>query len=77
MKKIELPPSQKFILIRSVIEKYQLKNMVSYLCTLAGVSRSGYYNYFSLKSQEQRKLKDKEDEEVKENYFKGFSFQKS
>ncbi|MCP1095487.1 MULTISPECIES: IS3 family transposase [Peribacillus] len=71
---IELSPSQKYILIRSVIEKYQLKNMVSYLCILAGVSRSGYYNYFSLESQERRKLRDKTDEAVKEIILKAFHF---
>ncbi|MCF7622974.1 MULTISPECIES: IS3 family transposase [Peribacillus] len=71
---IELSPSQKYILIRSVVEKYQLKNMVSYLCTLAGVSRSGYYNYFSLESQERRKLRDKTDEAVKEIILKAFHF---
>jgi inorganic pyrophosphatase/exopolyphosphatase len=57
-----------------VIEKYQLKNMVSYLCTLAGVSRSGYYNYFSFESQERRKLTDKKDESVKEIILKAFHF---
>ncbi|KKB36016.1 Mobile element protein [Bacillus thermotolerans] len=57
-----------------MIEKYQLKNMVSYLCTLAGVSRSGYYNYFSFESQERRKLKDKKDEAVKEIILKAFHF---
>lgn len=48
--------------------------MVSYLCTLAGVSRSGYYNYFSLGSQERRKLRDKTDEAVKEIILKAFHF---
>lgn len=46
--------------------------MVSYLCELAGVSRSGYYNYFSEKSQEQRKQRDEKDEEVKEIILKAF-----
>lgn len=48
--------------------------MVSYLCTLAGVSRSGYYNYFSLESQERRKLRDKTDKAVKEIILKAFHF---
>lgn len=48
--------------------------MVSYLCILAGVSRSGYYNYFSLESQERRKLRDKTDEAVKEIILKAFHF---
>lgn len=62
------------MLIRSVIEKYQLKHMVRYLCEVASVSRSGYYNYFSAKSQEQRKKKDQKDEIVKEIILKAFHF---
>jgi transposase InsO family protein len=57
-----------------VIEKYQLKHMVKYLCEIAGVSRSGYYNYFSMRSQEQRKQKDAKDEVVKEIILKAFNF---
>lgn len=48
--------------------------MVSYLCTVAGVSKSGYYNYFSMKSQEQGRRKDKKDEEVKEVILKAYRF---
>jgi transposase InsO family protein len=59
-----------------VIEKYQLTNMVSYLCDVAEVSRSGYYNYFSLESQERRKQRDKSDEEVKEIILKAFHFKR-
>ncbi|MEB3057301.1 IS3 family transposase [Bacillus pseudomycoides] len=73
-KKVALLSSQKYILIRSVIETYQLKHMVKYLCGVAGVSRSGYYNYFSVKSQEQRRKEDKKDEGVKELILKAFHF---
>ncbi|WP_420063837.1 IS3 family transposase [Metabacillus litoralis] len=71
---IVLPPCQKYILIHSVIEKYQLKNMVSYLCDIAGVSRSGYYNYFSEKAQEQRIQRDVRDESVREIILQAFYF---
>lgn len=50
--------------------------MVTYLCRLAGVSRSGYYNYFSLKSQECRKLRDKQDELLKGNILNAFNFKR-
>ncbi|MED1054637.1 IS3 family transposase [Bacillus mycoides] len=73
-KKVALLSSQKYILIRSVIETYQLKHMVKYLCGIAGVSRSGYYNYFSVKSQEQRHQKDEKDEVVKGLILKAFHF---
>jgi hypothetical protein len=48
--------------------------MVSYLCKVAGVSRSGYYNYFSISSQEQRKQKNDQDEIVKEIILKALRF---
>jgi transposase InsO family protein len=48
--------------------------MVSYLCEIAEVSRSGYYNYFSLRSKEQREKRDAEDEIVKEIILKAFNF---
>ncbi len=65
-----------FILIRSVIEKFDLKNRVSYLCEVAGVSRSGYYNYFSEKSQKRRNKKEATDEKVKEIILKAFHFKR-
>lgn len=48
--------------------------MVKYLCKIVGVSRSGYYNYFSVKSQEKRIRKDEKDEVVKEIIIKAFHF---
>jgi putative transposase len=48
--------------------------MVSYLCNVAGVSRSGYYNYFSEKSEKQRKQNDEKDEIAKELSLKAFHF---
>jgi putative transposase len=48
--------------------------MVSYLCDVAGVSRSGYYNYFSLPSQDRRKQIDEKDEEMKEIILKAFRY---
>jgi putative transposase len=48
--------------------------MVKYLCEVAGVSRSGYYNYFSMKSQKQRKQKDKKDEIVKLIILKAYHY---
>lgn len=48
--------------------------MVSYLCDIAGVSRSGYYNYFSEKAQEQRIQRDVRDESVREIILQAFYF---
>lgn len=48
--------------------------MVSYLCQIAEVSRSGYYNYFSSKSQDYRAVRDKEDELIRDNIMKAYNF---
>jgi len=69
-----LSAEYKFIFINSVIKKYKLKNMISYLCKIASVSRSGYYNYFSLKSKKIREQRDKRDYEIKEIVLKAYNF---
>lgn len=48
--------------------------MLSYLCRSAGVSRSGYYNYFSRKTVERREQRDKEDEATRNTILKAFKF---
>lgn len=50
--------------------------MVSYLCTIAGVSRSGYYRYFSSHAQEQRAQRDIRDQAVKEIILKAYHFKR-
>lgn len=59
-----------------MIEKYELKNMVFFLCAISGVSRSGYYNYFSSESQERRKQREKKDLILKVNIIKAFQFKR-
>lgn len=48
--------------------------MVSYLCESASVLRSGYYNYFSRKTVERRKQRDKYDEAIRDVIMKAFKF---
>lgn len=48
--------------------------MVSFLCQISGISRSGYYNYFSSKSQERRENREKEELIIKGNIIKAFHF---
>lgn len=55
----KLQPSCIFTLIEKIVKKHKLKNMVKHLCTLAGVSRSGYYSY--LNSLERRKQNENKD----------------
>jgi putative transposase len=69
-------PEQKFNLISSVVKKYKLKNMISYLCKKVSASRSGYYNYFSLKSQELRDKHDSEDETTRDIILKAYNFKR-
>jgi putative transposase len=50
--------------------------MINHLCKITGVSRSGYYNYFSIKSQKSRDIKDNKDEVVKEIILKAYNFKR-
>lgn len=50
--------------------------MISYLCKISGVSRSGYYNYFSSKSQNAREKRDVQDESVRDIIMKAFNFKR-
>ncbi|MGI6683921.1 MAG: IS3 family transposase [Bacillota bacterium] len=71
-----LVTEQKFQLIKAVVTKNKLKNMISYLCKSLGVSRSGYYNYFSSKSQNARQKRDVKDESVRDIILKAFNFKR-
>lgn len=75
-KEIKLVAKQKYCLIKSVITKYKLKNMTSYSCKIAGVLRSGYYTYFSVKSVKTRESRDKQDELVKDIILKAFKYKR-
>ena len=50
--------------------------MINYLCKVVGVSRSGYYNYFTEKANQNRVARDQGDEEVKEIILKAFHFRR-
>ena len=65
---------EKVILISQILEKYKLRNSTSALCKISGVSRSGYYNYFTIASQNRRIQRDKQDEQVKEILLKAYHF---
>ncbi len=48
--------------------------MMKFLYEAAGVSRSGYYNYFSAKSEEARRCLELKDKEAKAMILKAFHF---
>ncbi len=50
--------------------------MVKYLCEVVGVSRSGYYNYYTEKAKQNRTARDQADEEVKAIILKAFHFRR-
>jgi transposase InsO family protein/transposase len=58
----KLPPAYAYQIIKTTIEKLKIAGLVRKLCELAGVSRSGYYNYWSNEtartSRENTELKD-------------------
>ena len=80
LKKIELQERQVknnklstaliFEIIKDVISQFHLRNMVSHLCEIDDVSKSGYYNY--LKSYGIRKNKEERDLQLKEIILKAF-----
>ena len=41
-----------FECIKITLEKYNLKNLTSFLCKISGVSRSGYYNFLATEKTE-------------------------
>lgn len=57
-----------------MIEKYELKNIVCFLCAISGVSHSGYYNYLSSESQKRRKQREKKDLILNVNILYAFQF---
>lgn len=63
-------------MIHTVIEKHDLKRMVRYLCQLVGVSRSGYYRYFSDKAVAKRQTDHRADEAVKVIILKAIHFRR-
>lgn len=67
-----LKSSDIFELIRITILDNNLKNVVSYLCASAGVSRSGYYNYLSNESKRERR--EKIDIKVRDDILMAISF---
>ncbi len=48
--------------------------MVSYLCEVMDVSRSGFYNYFDEKSVQKRAVKDSSDEVLRDSILKAYHF---
>lgn len=50
--------------------------MVSYLCEAVGVSRSGYYNYFSNRSIQKRKERENSDKSLRDNILKAYKFKR-
>lgn len=61
-----------FELINNVITKYSLKKMIKHLCIVAGVSRSGFYNY--LKNKNSNNKQEEKDLKAKEIILKAYNF---
>ncbi|WP_157037583.1 IS3 family transposase [Ornithinibacillus californiensis] len=59
-KETKLTPGERYQLIHDTIQRNNLKRVRTYLCVLAGVSRSGYYAWMDAK--ELRDSREKEDE---------------
>lgn len=68
----KLPSYKIFDLIRSIINKFNLKGIVKYLCDIAGVSRSGYYSHKSSCGTENNR--ERQDLKAKEMILKAYKF---
>ena len=66
----KLNTSSIFIIIQNLISTYKNKSIIRYLCTVAGVSRSGYYNYQM--SKDKRNAREQNDLKLKEMVLKAF-----
>lgn len=71
VKKGELKAATIFKLIQEIILKYNFKNMISHLCKIAEVSRSGYYSY--IESSDNRDIREQRDLQLKEVILKAFN----
>ena len=67
----ELKTSDKFELIKSILERNSFKRLTGYFCKLLDVSRSGYYNYIN--SEDVRKERNKQDVLSKNLILKAFN----
>lgn len=50
--------------------------MISHLCKVIKVSRTGYYNYFSAKSKNSRFQRNKKDKLIRDNILKAYNFKR-
>lgn len=68
----KLPSYRIFSLIEFVINKFNLQGMVKYLCSIAGVSKSGYYAHKS--KVDTRNTLEEQDLKAKELILKAYEF---
>lgn len=68
----KLPSYKIFDLIEFVINKFNLQSMVCYLCTIAGVSKSGYYAHKS--KIDTRNFREEQDLKAKKMILKAYKF---
>jgi putative transposase len=72
VRKSNLIAAEAFSLIESIASKSNFTNIISHLCSIASVSRSGYYNY--LKSKDIRQQRENEDILVRDVILKAFNY---
>ena len=65
--------SQVYKIIKELVDEYGEIISIKYLCEIAEVSRSGYYNYFSKKSIYNRMLKEEKDLKDREMILDAFN----
>lgn len=67
-----MPKGMIFEMIQNIVRKYNINRIVTHLCAVFGVSRSGYYDYVA---NESNRIKREEQEEVlRNNILKAFNY---
>ncbi|WP_458460227.1 IS3 family transposase [Paenibacillus sp.] len=73
-KEIQLSTQQKFELIQQMMHTYPFQRKVHVLCEIAGVSRSGYYQYCSEDARLHRQKQEQDDQKVKAIILKAYHY---
>ena len=68
----EAKPQEKYRIIQEMIQRDNNELNISWLCELAGVSRSGYYNW--IRTREQREIKEARDRKDFDHVLEAYRF---
>ena len=74
MERVKIKEKEIFKIIYTLTQKHKNKLNIKWLCTLAGVSRSGYYNYVKNLTSNKYLLREEKDKSDFETILKAYNF---